>query len=289
MPRISKQPGEGMLGEARRTAIVEMLRAAGSVSVAEVQAELGVSPMTARRDLAELARRGIAVRTHGGAVLPSISAHEDSFAARLGERTDAKHSLAEAGATRLRPRDSVFLDSSTTSYFVAQHIIELGLELTLITNCLPLIELVASRAPSSVELVAVGGLLRRLTQSFVGPHAVRTIEAHFADHAFVSVKALAPNGMLADADPLEAEVKRAMIAQASESVLLIDRTKLASRGLNAIVPLAEISLVIAHGMSDSDARLLRSVQVPVHLIGAPFSSAAEPRNQAGVRRSLPDP
>jgi DeoR/GlpR family transcriptional regulator of sugar metabolism len=256
-----------MLGEARRAAIADMLRASGSVTVAEVQAQLGVSPMTARRDLAELSRRGLAHRTHGGAVVPSISVHEDSFTQRLEAETDAKRLLAEAAVGLLNQRDALFLDSSTTSYFLARRILELGLELTLVTNSLPVMQLVAAQAPPNVELVAVGGLLRTLTQSFVGPHALRTIEGHFTDHAFVSVKALMENGLLADVDPLEAEVKRAMIAQASEPVLLIDRSKLSARGLNAIGPVGDVSRVLAHGVEPSELRRFHRLGVPVTLVG----------------------
>jgi DeoR/GlpR family transcriptional regulator of sugar metabolism len=265
----TRKNGEPMLGEARRAAIMEMLRATGSVTVGEVQAQLGVSPMTARRDLTELSRRGVAHRTHGGAVIPSISAHEDSFAQRLEAETDAKRVLAEAAAALLSPRDAVFVDSSTTSYFVARRILELGLELTLVTNSLPVMQLVAAQAPPNVELVAVGGLLRKLTQSFVGPHAIRTIESHFTDHAFVSVKALTETGVLADVDPLEAEVKRAMIAQANGAVLLIDRTKLSARGLNAIGPVTQVSLVLAHGVPASDLRGLQKFDVPVRVVVEP--------------------
>src|SRR5437588_11982310 len=99
-----EQNGEPLLAESRRAAILEMLRASGAVSVAEVQSKLGVSSMTARRDLAELARRGVAQRTHGGAVIPSISAHEDSFAQRLGTATEAKLALAQAAVELLAPR-----------------------------------------------------------------------------------------------------------------------------------------------------------------------------------------
>jgi DeoR/GlpR family transcriptional regulator of sugar metabolism len=257
-----------LLAETRRSEIFELLRARGSISVAEVQEQLGVSQMTARRDLAELARRGVAVRTHGGAVLPSISAHEDCFFTRLEEETDAKLALAAAAVELLRPRDSVFLDSSTTSDFVAKAIVELGLELTLVTNSLVIMGLVAGQGTSHVDLIGVGGLLRQLTQSFVGPDAVRTISGHFCDHASLSVKALAPSGVLADADPLEAEVKRAMITQARERVLLVAASKLSARGLNAIGPLSEISLVLAHGVSDADLKPLRGFEVPVRVLGA---------------------
>ena len=99
----------------------------GAVTVAEVEARFGVSPMTARRDLDELERRGVVRRTHGGAVLPTISAHEDSFARRLKVAAEAKQRLAEEAVALLAPRETIFLDSSTTSYFVARRMIETGL------------------------------------------------------------------------------------------------------------------------------------------------------------------
>jgi DeoR/GlpR family transcriptional regulator of sugar metabolism len=124
-------------------------------------------------------------------------------------------------------------------------------------------QLVGTQAAPNVDLVAVGGRLRQLTQSFVGPYAVRTIEGHFADHTFLSIKALSSTGVLTDADPLEAEVKRAMIAQANQSVLLIDRSKLGARGLNAIASVSELSLVVAHGSREDDLRVLLESGVAV--------------------------
>jgi len=284
--KANRDGGEPMLGEARRAAIVEMLRSSGAVTVTEVQDALRVSPMTARRDLAELARRGMALRTHGGAVMPSISAHEDSFATRLTAETDAKSALARQATARLSPHDAVFLDSSSTSYYVAKRIVELGLELAIVTNSLPTMQLIAAQDATNIELVAIGGLLRPLTQSFVGPDSVRAIQGHFTDHAIISVKALTRNGTLADADPLEAEVKRAMIAQAREAVVLIDHTKLTGRGLNAIGPVSDLSLVLAHGVHESELKPLRKFDVPVQIVpdgeqqGSPdgFAPGSRPRN-----------
>jgi DeoR/GlpR family transcriptional regulator of sugar metabolism len=227
--------------------------------------------MTARRDLTELSRRGVAQRTHGGAVIPSISAHEDSFTQRLEVETDAKRALAEHAAGLLSPRDAVFLDSSTTSYFVANRCLERGIELTVITNSLPVMGLIAAQAPVNIELVAVGGILRTLTQSFVGPHAIRTVREHFTDRAFISVKALTDRGILADVDPLEAEVKRSMIAQANEAVLLIDRSKLSARGLSAIGPISDTSLVLAHGIAGAELRDLEKFGVLVRPTDQPFA------------------
>jgi DeoR/GlpR family transcriptional regulator of sugar metabolism len=236
------------------------------VSVAEVEARFGVSAMTARRDLAELERRGVVRRTHGGAVLPTVSAHEDSFARRLSTDVSAKRALADEAVALLSPRQTVFLDSSTTSHFVARRKVEIGIAATILTNSLPVMELIFSEGGPDLELIAIGGTLRRLTRSFVGPFAVRTIQGHFVDRLFLSVKGLTPNGVLTDADPLEAEVKRAMIAQATDSTLLIDRSKLSVRGLSAIASANEVTAVIAHGLAESEAEGLRASGANIRVV-----------------------
>ena len=264
-----------MLAETRRREIAEALRTNGSVTVAEVESRFGVSPMTARRDLDELERRGLVRRTHGGAVTPTVSAHEDSFARRLKTATDAKRRLAEEAVAMVAPRETLFLDSSTTSYFVARRLIETGMTVTVLTNSLPVMELIFDEGGPDVELIGVGGTLRRLTRSFVGPFAVKTVEGHFADRLFLSIKGLTPNGMMTDADALEAEVKRTMIAQAGETTLLIDSSKLGVRGLSLVASVADVSEVLAHGVSPRDANLLRAAGASMRVIDPARSDASE--------------
>ena len=257
-----------MLAETRRREIAEHLRTAGAVTVADVESRFGVSPMTARRDLAELERRGVLRRTHGGAVLPSVSVHEDSFARRLKSDEEAKRALAQAAVAGLAERETVFLDSSTTCFYVAQAMVEAKLTATVLTNSLPIMELIFNEAGPGLELIGMGGTLRRLTRSFVGPFAVRTVQGHFADRLFLSVKGLAENGMLTDADPLEAEVKRTMIEQAGASTLLIDASKLGTRGLSVIAPLSDLDAVIAYGVAGREAEALRHGGVRVRVLAA---------------------
>jgi DeoR/GlpR family transcriptional regulator of sugar metabolism len=244
-----------------------MVRATGSVTVAELEAHFGVSSMTARRDLAELERLGLAKRTHGGAVLPSITAHEDSFASRLEAGADAKRALAAVAAATVTEGESVFLDSSTTAYYVARELLERGTPVTLITNSVPVMELLSSRPAPGVDLIGIGGTLRTLTQSFVGPYAVHTVLGHFADRVFFSVKGVTADGALTDADPLEAEVKRAMIAHAQDASLLVDRTKLSARGLAVIGRVADLSNIFAHGLRRAELAALEQPGVHVELLG----------------------
>ncbi|MDA0162123.1 DeoR/GlpR family DNA-binding transcription regulator [Solirubrobacter ginsenosidimutans] len=256
-----------MLALTRRSAIAARLRETGAITVTEVEAEFGISPMTARRDLMELERQGLARRTHGGAVLPSISAQEDSFAARVEVATEAKAKLADAAVAMLSPGETVLLDSSSTAYFVARRIVELGLGVTVITNSLPVMEAVAARETPNVKLVGIGGTLRPLTRSFVGPYAIHTVLGHYADRLFLSVKGVTRDGVLTDADELEAEVKRAMIAQAGESVLLLDDSKLGTRGQNAIARVNEVSTVLAHGAPAAALDPMRATGVTLRVVG----------------------
>ncbi|MBE2320726.1 DeoR/GlpR transcriptional regulator [Solirubrobacter sp. CPCC 204708] len=244
---------EPRLSEERRGMVAEMLQAAGAVTVPELQERFGISPMTARRDLAVLAERGVARRTHGGAVLPSLAAREDSFAHRLRDAPEEKTRLAEAAYAMLRPGETVFLDASSTTYFVARMIAERGLAVRVITNSLPVLQELSS---ADCEVVAIGGSFRQLTRSYVGPAAVRAVRDHFADRLLLSVTGVTAGGILADADVLEAEVKRTMLAQAEHSVLLLDASKLRARGRQAIAPITALSDVLTDGLAPEQARWL---------------------------------
>ncbi len=233
-----------MIAEARREQIREMLMEAGAVTVSQLQTRFGVSPMTARRDLVALEERGSARRTHGGAVLPSISAPENSFSQRLGAAAEAKLRLADAAFASLRPGETIFLDSSSTAYFLARRIADSGLAVRVLTNSGPSMQVLAG-SEQHIELSMIGGTHRRLTGSFVGPSAVRMIRQHFVDRLFFSVTGIAANGMLTDADDLEAVVKRAMLEQAGESTLLLDESKLATHGRYAVAPVTRVSLILA--------------------------------------------
>jgi DeoR/GlpR family transcriptional regulator of sugar metabolism len=248
----SESEGRPILADSRRTAILETLRTAGAISVGEIEAQFGVSSMTARRDLAELERRGLAQRTHGGAVLPSIASHEDSFASRVERDVEAKQKLAARAAELVADGESVLLDGSSSAYFVAKALAERGTRATVITNSLPIMELIGTLPTATLELVGVGGMLRRLTSSFVGPVANRTVEAHAADRLFFSVKGVSRDGSLTDADALEADLKRVMISRSAEATLLVDAPKLRSRGLNVVARLDVVDAVIAHGLAQAD-------------------------------------
>jgi len=220
------------------------VREAGSVTVAGLEKELGISAATARRDLALLERRGKVKRTHGGAVAPGLTQHEDSFQQRLGEAVEQKKRLARAAATLLEADETVFIDSSTTAYYAARRILGGTSGVTCLTNLVPVMDLFTTADPSGASMVGLGGIFRALTLSFVGPCTIQTIGSYIADRALISVKGITSQGYLTDINPLEAEVKRAMIRQSERPVLLVDGRKFEQRGSSVIAHVSKVSLVV---------------------------------------------
>jgi DeoR family transcriptional regulator of aga operon len=247
----------------RRRVILEILRQQGSVSVGAVEERFGVSSMTARRDLLLLAEGGQARRTHGGAVLPELAAHEDSFDSRLAQDVDGKVRLAKAVVATLEPDETAFVDSSSSAYYVVNEILDAELRITLLTNSVPVMAHVGNAHSTQVELIGLGGSFRKLTRSFVGAPTVRAIESFFADRIIFSVKGIEPEGFLTDPDPLEAEVKRAMVGRARTVSLVAGAQKFDERGLNVIVPASSIDLAFLADPPAAGVRTLETAGVKI--------------------------
>jgi len=67
---MTDQPIHAPLAPARRAHVLASLARDGIVRVSQLIDELGVTPVTVRRDLAQLEEEGLVVRVHGGAVAP---------------------------------------------------------------------------------------------------------------------------------------------------------------------------------------------------------------------------
>ena len=91
------------------------------------------------------------------------------FAQRLRDAPEAKARLAEAAFALLSPRETVFLDASSTTYYVARLIAMRGLPLRVITNSLPILHELSGADQADIEVVAIGGTFRRVPCSYVGP------------------------------------------------------------------------------------------------------------------------
>ncbi|MEV4556815.1 DeoR/GlpR family DNA-binding transcription regulator [Kitasatospora sp. NPDC049285] len=232
----------GLLAAQRRALILDLVRRDGAVKVAELVDQLGVSDMTIRRDLDALTRSGAVQKVYGGAVARTASADEPGFEAKSGLESDTKAALAEAAAALVQPGSVVALSAGTTAYAVAARLLDVT-GLTVVTNSLPVAELVRARGEEAPALLLTGGAPTR-SAALVGPLADQAIRSLHVDLLIIGAHGVSEHAGLTTPNLAEAQTNRALIASASRVVAVADHTKWGVVGLSSFAALADLHTFI---------------------------------------------
>ncbi|HEY8590091.1 MAG TPA: DeoR/GlpR family DNA-binding transcription regulator [Naasia sp.] len=235
---------------ARRAELLRRLSAHGYVSSAALAEEFGVSEMTIRRDLRQLHIEGLARRVAGGASLPLGGARGLPFEERDRSAALEKAALAEACATELGDAETIALDAGTTVAGVAE-LLQPGT--TVVSHSMPV--LAAATARDDLVVVGLGGTWSPATRSFTGEAARKGLDRVVVDVAVLSATAVDGSGALC-ANEFDAETKRAMVAAARRTILLVDSTKIGARAPIRFAPLSSFDLVVTGDDLGDDQRAL---------------------------------
>jgi DeoR/GlpR family transcriptional regulator of sugar metabolism len=232
-----------LLAEERRRKILDLLEKDGRVTVNGLVQRFNVSSVTMRADLDILAENGALVRSHGGAVRRLDPVQDYSVAFKETIHHAEKVRIGHAAARLVKSNQTVILDSGTTTLQVARHIKRQELRgLTGITNALNIANELAD-APN-LSLIMIGGILRQVSNSFVGPQAERMLAALHADHLFLAVDGLDLEIGPTTPDILEAQLNRLMIAVSNEVTIVADSSKIGRRSLSTIGELSTIHRLV---------------------------------------------
>src|SRR6266705_1730967 len=255
-----------MLAAERKRLIAESIRSKGVVSVAQMADALGTTEITLRRDLRSMAREGLLVRTHGGAVLPAALGHEPSYTEKAQQAAEEKAAIARLAAEMVRPGDSIVLCPGTTTLALARLLVHFP-ELMVVTNSL-LVAQALMEAPR-VEVILTGGALRRPIHALVGPSAEDSVRSLRASQAFISGNGFTAGRGLSTPSPLVAATDRALAGAAQQVVVLADHTKIGHDTMCQTVPAARIHTLITDSRADpNELDAIRSAGVEVLVAGA---------------------
>ena len=168
-----------MIKAERQDKVRQLLEEQGTVSVKEISDALGVSDMTIRRDLEELASLGEIERVHGGARSAqsrphAMLRHEYSHSEKRTKHAEEKLQIARRSVELIEEGSTIFLGTGTTVEQMASMLP--AFRLRIVTNSLSVFNLLEAR--EDCELCLVGGVYRRRTAAFVGPRP-RTPCAHW--------------------------------------------------------------------------------------------------------------
>lgn len=238
-----------MLALERQKKILDILNLEGAVMVSKLSQELGVTDETVRRDLEKLEAKEMLRRTHGGALPLEGGSYEPSLEKRKNLNVDVKKAIAYKAIQHIAPGDSIFLDASTTTFYMAKEIRNIK-NVTVITNSIRVInELVGAEG---IKVVAVGGMVSN-NQSFVGSLAENYIEEHFfCDKMFFSSRGTG-NGMgIMEGNEQEAFIKQKMLKNSNVHYYLCDSSKVSKVGHIKLASFEDIEYVITDGKLDKN-------------------------------------
>lgn len=275
--------GGGVFAEERQDNIARMVEGHGRARVSDLAAQFGVSGVTIRKDLATLEMQGRLVRTHGGAMATARARSERAFDVRERLQSTEKEAIGRAAAALVFDGEAIALDASTTALAMARRIRARSdwLNLTVITNGLRIAEELAGHRGISVAMPA--GFLRWEAMSLVGPLSEGLFEKVNIQTAFVGAAGFSIDAGLSDATEEEAQIKRLMVAAATEVVAVVDHTKWQRAAFATFCPTGRISAVVSDSAAPGGmAAELRQRSIRLQLVEP---AAGTQRGSGGSRMS----
>lgn len=239
-----------MLKNRREQEILHLMKAGGFVSVKELCAKLYASESAIRRDLTALEKKGLLRKVYGGAEPISNFRHIPPFPERSHQNADAKRTIAEKAKTLIRDGSVLFLDQSSTSYYLAEKIAG-NATLTVVTNN---IEIIGLLSETSLTVISSGGTLSRDNRNcLLGTDARRIFEKTYADIAFFSTKSLSFDGIVSDCLREEVTVRESMLQNCAKRVFLCDSEKLGRRSPYTQTSLSEVDVWVCEKAPEENA------------------------------------
>lgn len=256
----------------RHQRILSQLHDSQSVGVKELASLLGVSEVTVRRDLMELAEDGKLERHHGGATSlsrpPGFT--EPPVHARVKINHEAKRLIGAEAAKLLSDGMTVYISAGTTTIEVARHLIGLK-NLKVITPAINIISFLANYP--EITVFVPGGVLVHDHQALVGHIALCALKELRADCAIMGAAAISVKEGITAETLQDAETDRMVMEFAPELILVADSSKFGLVAPAWVAPLDHVRhLVTDEGAPARQLAALRAQGIDVRIATAPTRS-----------------
>ena len=249
--------------EERLGKIIALLEKEGRVVTKDLVETLGATPVTLRKDLLLLEKRGLLKRTHGGAVkvkqlYPGLALNEKEKI-----NLEEKMRIVRKAVAFISEGDTIILDAGSTTSLLAKEIKHFK-RLVVITNA---INIATELRNTSIEVIMVGGNLLKQGATLVGPLADEVLRKISADKLFMGVDGVDFKVGLTTPDINEAKTSRVMMEAAGEVFLLVDSSKFGRRSLGVISDVKHIDkLITTKRLTGAEFQLLLTDRVEVYMV-----------------------
>lgn len=248
----------------RHQHIIKKLKREGSVKVLDLCQELNVSPVTIRKDLKLLEDKSLIYRTHGGGTVSNPYTVDRPVNEKAKIKSGEKLSIGEAASHLIEPNDCILIASGTTVLSLAKNIQPRG-NLTVITAALNVaLELIHK---PDIEVIVLGGLLRKSSSSVTGIYAEKILEDFSCSKLFLGADGIDPEFGLTTTNMMEAQLNKKMIEASQKTIVLADSSKFGKRGFGKICGMEDIEQVITDSdISEHMVETLKSMGIEVTIV-----------------------
>ena len=228
-----------MLKEERQQQILGWLKKDRKVVLSDLSQHLNVSADTIRRDIKELSAQKLLKEVRGGAIPHAPGPHDLKERANFASRQ--KQLMAKKSIQLIKEKQVVLLDGGTSTLAVAS-ILPKDLELTVITNSFPIMNMLEER--KDVEVFFAGGKLFRDSMITLGHDTISFLEAIRADICFLGICSIDLDLGITGHHYEECAVKKAMIKSSAKVVALSTPEKLNAAEAFHIAPIQALNGMI---------------------------------------------
>ncbi|MCW2473942.1 L-fucose operon activator [Candidatus Symbiopectobacterium sp. NZEC151] len=236
---------------ARQHAIVELLMNQNSLTTEALSLQLNVSKETVRRDLSELQSQGKVSRKHGRAKVIHRESHDsgDPFHIRLKSHYAHKADITREALAWIEPGMVIALDASSTCWYLARQLPDV--EIHVFTNSQPVCQALSKR--EHIQLTCSGGTLQRKYGCYVNTSLISQLKSLDIDLFIFSCEGIDSNGVLWDSNAINADFKSVLLKRASQSLLLLDKSKFDRSGEAQIGHLDDVTHIISDANAGASA------------------------------------
>lgn len=246
---------EDLLVEERRNEIVNYINKVEKATIEEIMELLKISRSTVRRDLIDLEKRNLIIRTRGGALKKKYFKYEVSLNEKKDLHLDKKKKIAQIAKRFINEGDVIYISGGTTTLELAKILYDVK-SLVVFTNAINiLLELVNN---PEIEIKLVGGDFRRRTFSMVGQEAINYLSRYNFDKVFVGVNGISIEEGFTTPNELEALVDGEVIRRSKQAFILADETKFGAVAFSNICKLTDVDYIITNSLPHPD--LVRGIE-----------------------------
>ena len=263
----------------RLRSIADIVTRDGSVRASELVEKFAVTDETVRRDLKRLEAMGVVERVHGGAVATGALS-ETTYAGRLLKHEVEKRAIAKFAARFVRDGDTLIVDAGTTTMYLIR---ELRGKRDLIVATNAVTHAAELTKNPNVTLMLIGGVVRPATFAAVGDTAVAALREIHVERTFLAAHSVSARSGITNPIPEEVPTKRAMIAAASEVILLVDHSKFGEESLIKVAPITSVGHIVTSNLADAEEiDRIRALGVEVTQVPVEDASDASDRHREGI-------